>query len=70
MPIPNVQHCCHEMTRQVQYRCDTHLDPMDCPDALVGHFEAGEYGIRIHDGGSAFVRIAYCPWCGTKLPTR
>lgn len=27
-----------------------------------------EYGIPIRDGGSSTVRIAYCPWCGRKLP--
>lgn len=25
------------------------------------------YGIPIHDGGSSFIAIAYCPWCGCKL---
>jgi len=25
------------------------------------------YGLPIHDGGSSFIRIKYCPWCGTKL---
>jgi hypothetical protein len=27
-----------------------------------------EYGIPILDGGSSFQEIAYCPWCGRKLP--
>jgi hypothetical protein len=27
-----------------------------------------EYGIKILDGGTAVQRIAFCPWCGTKLP--
>src|SRR5262245_23164259 len=27
-----------------------------------------EYGIIIHDGGTSYVLILYCPWCGTKLP--
>jgi hypothetical protein len=27
-----------------------------------------EYGIRIFDGGSSFIVISYCPWCGEKLP--
>ena len=24
-------------------------------------------GIRINAGGNAFIGIAHCPWCGTKL---
>ncbi|MDP5210232.1 hypothetical protein [Microbulbifer sp. 2205BS26-8] len=27
-----------------------------------------EYGISILDGGSSFLKIVFCPWCGTKLP--
>ncbi len=25
------------------------------------------YGIPIHDGGSSFVKIKFCPWCGENL---
>jgi hypothetical protein len=27
-----------------------------------------EYGIRVLDGGSSFILIHHCPWCGTSLP--
>lgn len=27
-----------------------------------------EYGIRVLDGGSSFIAIRFCPWCGKKLP--
>jgi hypothetical protein len=27
-----------------------------------------EYGIKVLDGGTAFVEIRFCPWCGKKLP--
>jgi hypothetical protein len=27
-----------------------------------------EYGIRVIDGGSGFIVIDYCPWCGKVLP--
>ena len=26
-----------------------------------------DYGIIIHDGGSSFITIKFCPWCGKKL---
>ena len=27
-----------------------------------------EYGISVLDGGSGFIVISHCPWCGTTLP--
>ncbi|WP_443053651.1 DUF6980 family protein [Streptomyces sp. NBC_00285] len=27
-----------------------------------------EYGLIIHDGGTASVGIDFCPWCGRRLP--
>ncbi|WKU48243.1 hypothetical protein Q3V23_31595 [Streptomyces sp. VNUA116] len=62
-------HCCEQMTRQVDWHCDTHADPYACPDALVT-FSAKfrEYGLIIHDGGTARIGIDFCPWCGLRLP--
>ncbi|RXH58887.1 hypothetical protein GRAN_2197 [Granulicella sibirica] len=28
-----------------------------------------EYGIRVLDGGSGFIAIEHCPWCGKSLPS-
>lgn len=28
-----------------------------------------EYGIHILDGGSSYMTINYCPWCGALLPS-
>jgi len=32
----------------------------------------GGYGLYVHDGenghGASVIQIAYCPWCGTRLP--
>lgn len=51
----------------VRLRADRH----DCPDCLIDYWPNGpSYGIMIHDGGSSMITIAYCPWCGTKLPSR
>ncbi len=25
------------------------------------------FGIPIHDGGSSYIAIRFCPWCGKKL---
>jgi hypothetical protein len=62
-------HCCGVMESEVGRKCDDHSDPFDCPDCIV-YFsnQLGEYGILVHDGGSTYSVINYCPWCGTKLP--
>ncbi|WP_314220191.1 DUF6980 family protein [Streptomyces zaehneri] len=64
-----IDHCCAEMTRQAGLRCRVHPDVFACPDALV-RFEPkfGEYGLIVHDGGTASLEIAFCPWCGARLP--
>jgi hypothetical protein len=56
------------MTRVVNQRCDIHPDVFDCPDQLIyysTHTDA--YGLIIHDGGSSFSVINFCPWCGAHL---
>jgi len=60
------QECCEMMSGQLAWSCPDHSDPFDCPDALITKSKHS-YGIIIHDGGSSFIEIAHCPWCGTKL---
>jgi hypothetical protein len=63
------KHCCQRMTEAVNHKCEQHSSPFDCPDQLIyysGRFD--EYGIIIHDGGTSYNLIHFCPWCGTKLP--
>ncbi|WP_216858519.1 DUF6980 family protein [Actinomadura verrucosospora] len=41
----------------------------DCPDALVSYSARfDECGLIVHDGGGSVISIAFCPWCGTRLP--
>jgi uncharacterized protein DUF6980 len=63
------QHCCEDMLREATRECDTHLNRYDCPDCLI-HYSPKfrEYGLIIHDGGTASLRIRFCPWCGARLP--
>jgi uncharacterized protein DUF6980 len=57
------------MRDEVQHRCAEHPDPYDCPEHLVQYVpNFDEYGLIVHDGGASYVEIAYCPWCGTRLP--
>jgi hypothetical protein len=63
------ENCCERMRAAVDFQCDQHETPFECPDALIYYSEKfDEYGIIIHDGGPSFSLIAFCPWCGTKLP--
>jgi len=50
--------CCEQM-RAV-------LDGAESALVYVAKFR--EYGIKVLDGGSSFVVIAHCPWCGSALP--
>lgn len=62
------KHCCDRMDFDLDQVCDSHPDRFDCPDALVTYRKGQRYyGLIIHDGGSASIKISYCPWCGAKL---
>ncbi|WP_425247065.1 DUF6980 family protein, partial [Streptomyces sp. NEAU-NA10] len=57
------------MNERVDWRCVVHSDVFDCPDALVRFVpKFREYGLIVHDGGTASIRIEFCPWCGARLP--
>ena len=65
------EYCCETMAEHLNYRCEEHPDVFDCADNLIYRSaDSGAYGIIIHDGGSSFSRISYCPWCGAKLPEK
>jgi hypothetical protein len=60
--------CCDDMRQQLEFRCADHADLSDCPDSLVVLLEnPTRFGIRVHDGGSSFIAIRHCPWCGAHL---
>ena len=52
--------------------CDLHPDRAACPDAMIARARGG-YGLYVRDGedgyGASVIEIAFCPWCGTKLPS-
>jgi hypothetical protein len=62
------KYCCEDMRRNAEYKDET-KDEFDCPDNLITYGRVfDEYGIIIHDGGSSYIQIRFCPWCGTRLP--
>jgi hypothetical protein len=59
------RHCCTKMTYYLTF--DKKTKEIN-PDAIIRfHKTTKDYGIPIHDGGSSFIEIEFCPWCGTKL---
>ena len=64
------KYCCNDMRRNVEHRCSRHKGNIwDCPDNLICYNDVfDEYGIIIHDGGSSYITINYCPFCGKELP--
>lgn len=63
------KHYCQEMEKAVALDCVKHKDIYSCPDVLVRYIpKFDEYGLIIHDGGSAASEIKFCPWCGHRLP--
>jgi hypothetical protein len=60
--------CCDMMQGQVDTRCADHPDPFDCPDNLIFYSpQTHEFGLIVHDGGSSYIAIQHCPWCGAGL---
>jgi hypothetical protein len=60
--------CCDDLRERVGQKCDRHDDPYDCADVVVVWSDDGYFGLPIHDGGSSHIVIAFCPWCGSRLP--
>lgn len=64
-----MNHCCAQMKDAVEFKCTIHADPYECPDNLIMYVEKfDEYGLIVHDGGTAKMEISFCPWCGSRLP--
>ena len=37
-------------------------------DSVITHHKKEKtFGIPIHDGGSSYIKIKFCPWCGKQL---
>jgi hypothetical protein len=72
MPTAPLWACCEAMQQQIQFKCRDHAElSSDCPDSLAGSLGASSrFRIRVHDRGSSFVEIRFCPWCGFDLTSR
>ena len=63
--------CCERMADELSQACDLHADRAACPDAMIAQVRGG-FGLYVRDGEDGYaastIEIAYCPWCGTRLP--
>jgi len=50
--------CCSQMRRALK----------SGETGLVHKAKFREFGLVVRDGGSSYVTIQYCPWCGHALP--
>jgi len=68
------KYCCKMMEYHLNYKCDMHADPFECPDNIIIYHKSQQYGIPVRDGinssASSFIQIKHCPWCGQKLPAK
>jgi hypothetical protein len=63
------RHCCGRMEEGLKFDCSRHADVFGRADSLVYYSaRSGEYGLIVHDGGTSYIVISYCQWCGAKLP--
>ena len=53
-----VSWCCSQMQHAI--------DDPDIPIDFIPKFR--EIGVSVLDGGDSLVILAFCPWCGHKLP--
>ncbi len=62
-------HCCQDMAAAVDYAYPHHqYNPQDCHDKLITFSQVNnQYGLPIHDGGSSYRQISFCPFCGAEL---
>ena len=68
---PVAPYCCEMMRSNIEKVCEQHDHAEDCPDRL-GTFvpKFNEFGLPVHDGGSSYVIIEYCLWCGGNSRNR
>ena len=58
---------CVHIAHFAQETCDQHPDPWECSHRIIVQLKNGEFGIPIKDGGSSYVKLNNCPWCGCNL---
>ncbi len=60
-------HPCVHLAYRVCRDPSSGLDPNEDPDVTLIRTSSGNYGIPVRDGGSSYIAIDFCPWCGIKI---
>lgn len=50
----------------MRVHCSEDFENADTPVYFSRQFN--EFGLKIIDGGTSYISIRHCPFCGTKLP--
>jgi len=59
-------YCCLEMVYHlIEEKSNLVIEEINY-DSIITEKDK-DFGIPIHDGGSSYIKIKYCPWCGKKL---
>jgi hypothetical protein len=58
--------CCSDLEYHLNSGCEHHGTGHDCGDRVITRTNRG-FGLPIHDGGSSYIEIWFCPWCGTAI---
>lgn len=66
-----IEYCCPTFREHIEAQCEQCGDRRDCPDTILEKYSSDawnkdKWGIPVHDGGTSFVQIYFCPWCGAK----
>ncbi len=61
--VSHTDYCCLQMAHKIFFP-----DDRDDVDQIVIFSKSQKtYGIPVHDGGTSFITIDYCPWCGSNI---
>jgi hypothetical protein len=64
----NKSFCCEKMADKVEASINQNGETKhEDVDIVMNRSRDGVYGIPIHDGGTSFIEINNCPWCGARL---
>lgn len=64
-----MKYCCNDLKYHLEHQCEIHDSVFDCCDHLFFYNRVyDEYGVILHDGGSSYIVIRFCPFCGHEFP--
>jgi hypothetical protein len=58
--------CCPDLARALQ-SCELHPESWDDCDCVLIRTPDGGLGMPVRDGGSSWIEVGFCPFCGAKV---